>query len=91
MHTLKPLDKETLLYANDKHKLLVTMEEHSIIGGLFGAVAEELCRKNNHKPVLPIGINDVFVHAGSYDYQIRESGLEPMLIKERITGELKKR
>ena len=88
MHTLKPIDKEAIQNANDKHSLLVTVEEHSIIGGLYGAVAEELCQCGIHKPVLPIGINDVFVHAGSYNYQISESGLEPNMIKKKIMDKL---
>lgn len=77
MHTIKPLDVEAIFEANEKHKLLVTAEEHSVIGGLYGAVAETLCKKGNHKPVLPIGINDLFVHAGNYGYQMKESGLNP--------------
>lgn len=87
-HTLKPLDNEAVFDANEKHKLIVTAEEHSIIGGLYGAVAEILCQYGNHKPVLPIGINDLFVHAGSYGYQMMESGLEPKIMKERIMKRL---
>jgi transketolase len=84
MHTIKPLDNEAVLEANANHAFLVTAEEHSVVGGLFSAVSECLCKTGNHKPVLPFGINDCFVHAGSYQYQIRESGLTADSMKERI-------
>ncbi len=84
MHTLKPIDVIAIMEANEKHKLLVTAEEHSIIGGLYGAVAEVLCKEGVHKPVLPIGINDLFVRAGSYDWQMEQSGLEPNYMKDGI-------
>lgn len=75
MHTIKPIDKEMLHEANDTHKLIITAEEHSIIGGLFSAVAECLAPIGNHVPIIPVGVNDFFVHAGSYSYQMGKSGL----------------
>ncbi|MCR4691498.1 MAG: transketolase [Lachnospiraceae bacterium] len=88
MHTIKPIDKEALLDANRRHKLLVTAEEHSVLGGLYGAVAEQLCREGNPKPILPLGIEDFFVHAGSYHYQMKESGLDVESMKQRIVEKL---
>ena len=70
MHTIKPLDEEAIIKANEKHKLIVTAEEHNVIGGLYSAVTEVLCKQGIHVPVVPIGINDFFVHAGSYTYQM---------------------
>lgn len=87
MHTLKPLDEDSVLAANEKYRLLVTAEEHSVIGGLYGAVAECLCRHGAHKPVIPIGIEDLFVHAGSYSFQMLESGLTAEQIRERILAQ----
>ena len=84
MHTIKPIDKDMIFKVNDKHALIVTAEEHSVIGGLYSAVAEELVQLNSHKPILPIGINDLFVPAGSYDYQMAESGLTANNIKDKI-------
>lgn len=89
MHTIKPLDTDIIIEANGKHKLIVTAEEHSIIGGLYSAVAECLCEEKSHIPVLPIAINDYFVSAGSYEYQMEKSGLEPVFIKEKILCGLK--
>ena len=88
MHTIKPLDVDAIMEANEKHKLLVTAEEHNIIGGLYSAVSEVLCRGGIHTPVLPIGINDFFAHSGSYPYQMRESGLSADLMKEEIIKKL---
>ena len=84
MHTLKPLDLEALLDANEKHRVLVTAEEHSIIGGLYGAVSEALCRVGIHRPVLPIAIEDLFIHAGSYPWQMKESGLTAEAIRSKV-------
>ena len=84
MHTLKPFDTDAVLNADRNHKLIVTVEEHSIIGGLYSAVAELLCREGIHKPVLPIGIEDLFVHAGSYEYQLEKSGLSAESIHRKI-------
>ena len=88
MHTVKPLDREAVLQANEKHRLIVTAEEHSVIGGLYGAVAEELCRIGTHKPVLPVGIEDFFAHPGAYDDQMAESGLTAEMMQERIMKRL---
>lgn len=84
MHTIKPLDVDTVMEANKNHKLIVTVEEHSVIGGLYSAVAECLCKEIKHKPVLPIGINDYFIHAGTYLWQISQSGLDPESMKKKI-------
>jgi len=89
MHTIKPLDEEIIIKANEKHKLIVTAEEHNVIGGLYSAVAEVLCRKGLHKPVVPIGINDFFVHAGSYSYQMAESGLLADNIANKVIDNIK--
>ena len=44
MHTLKPLDEEAVYKANEEHRFIFTIEEHNVIGGLYGAVAETLCK-----------------------------------------------
>ena len=88
MHTIKPIDKEAIALANNQHSLVVTVEEHSVIGGLYSAVAEELGQYEKHKPILPIGIMDQFVSAGSYDYQLSQSGLTTIAIKEKVVAKL---
>ena len=88
MHTIKPIDEEAIMRANEEHRLIVTAEEHSVIGGLYSAVAEVLCRTKGHKPVLPVGINDLFVPAGSYGYQMEQSGLNCERMKDLIISAL---
>ncbi len=75
MHTIKPLDTYAIDSAYSSHKLLVTIEEHNMYGGLYGAVAEHVAKKSNGKPLLPFGMNDSFVISGSYSWQIERYGL----------------
>ncbi len=63
IHTLKPLDRELVLRAAAETGALVTVEEHSIVGGLYGAVAEALSRERP-TPAVPVGIRDTFVCTG---------------------------
>lgn len=64
MHTVKPIDKEAIIKAAEETRAIVTAEEHSIIGGLGGAVAEVLVR-NKPVPVEMVGVNDTFTESGS--------------------------
>jgi len=66
MHTIKPLDGETLLAAAKETKHLVTAEEHSVIGGLGGAVAEFLAI-NCPTPMAFVGQHDTFGESGKPD------------------------
>ena len=63
MHTIKPLDTELVLRAAQETGCIVTSEEHSIIGGLGGAVAEVVC-ETVPVPVLRVGVNDTFGKSG---------------------------
>jgi len=74
MSTVKPLDNEALLKASSACRLIVTAEEHSIIGGLGGAVSEFLS-ENNPTKVLRIGIKDDFGCSGTSDELLHLYGL----------------
>jgi transketolase len=87
MHTIKPLDTQAI-DTTENYKLIVTVEEHSVIGGLGSAVAEQLVKKKKHAPLLMIGIEDFFPHAGSYQNLIEKCGLTASQIKERISNAL---
>ena len=63
MHTIKPLDGAALLDYTKSSELVVTLEDHNIIGGLGGAVAEWLS-ENNPKPLIRIGVRDIFTESG---------------------------
>lgn len=74
MHTVKPVDADTILAMNAKCKGIVTLEEHSIIGGLGSAVAEVLAGKEGAK-FERIGIQDKFGKSGKPDQLFAEYGL----------------
>lgn len=84
MHTIKPLDTAMLDQVILSHKLIVTVEEHSIFGGLGGAVAEYIAGKNHNVGFEIIGMKDFFPCAGDYYYQLEQSGLTALQISERI-------
>lgn len=90
MHTIKPLDKEAIdMYCHDC-KLVVTVEEGFISGGLGVAVAEEIVQSGKHIPAMEIiGLTD-FPHAGSYKYMLDQTGLDATHIAERIKNGLAK-
>ncbi len=87
MHTIKPLDEEALRSAIH-YKIIVTIEEHSIIGGLGGAVAEYLSIFKTHSPLLRIGVDDEFFCADLPEKLMERSGLMPENIARRILGNL---
>ena len=89
MHTIKPLDEETVLRAASEAELLVSVEEHNVLGGLGGAVAEVLAAKGGMPPLLRIGVEDCYPHAGEYNYMCQVCGLMPEAIAEKIQSALK--
>ena len=85
MHTIKPFDSEAI--EKDK-KLIVTLEEHNIIGGLGSSVADELSQLTTHPRLLKLGINDRFVPVGSYKYLLQQCGLDIDSIRNEIINNL---
>lgn len=83
MHTIKPLDIEAIKAACSA-KLLVTVEEHSIYGGLGGAVAEALSLEISKPPHLIIGVSGDYPHAASYPYLLEQAELTPEKITKKI-------
>ena len=80
MHTIKPLDEKILLKAARDCKALITVEEHSIYGGLGEACASVLMENQCTLPFKIIGIPDEYVVTGSQDeifnhYSISEAGI----------------
>lgn len=74
IHTIKPLDKEIVIKAAKETGLIITCEEHSVIGGLGSAVAETVTEACPVK-VVKIGVNDVFGHSGPAADLLKEFGL----------------
>jgi transketolase len=76
MHTVKPLDTEAVAAAARDTGAVVTMEEHSVIGGLGGAVCEAVCQEHP-VPVLRAGIPDRFGESGKYEEILDRAGIGP--------------
>ena len=75
MATPKPLDTELVLEMTKATGKVVTVEEHSVIGGLGSAVCDVLSEQLP-TPVLKISVNDVFGHSGPAVELIKNSGLD---------------
>ncbi len=89
IHTIKPLDKELICKCAKETGLIVTAEEHSIIGGLGSAVAEtvtECCPV----PVIKIGVNDEFGYSGPAVDLLKKFGLSAENIAETVKKALNK-
>ncbi len=84
MHTIKPIDKEKILDLASKNKLIFTVEEHNIIGGLGSSVAEVLSSETNNCKLIRIGIDDFYSSGGSYEYLKNIYGLSTEKIIETI-------
>ncbi len=89
MHTIKPLDTDFLKGVFAKNKLVVTVEEHSIIGGLGSAVAEFKCDNNINTQLVRVGVNDRFCKLGTQRYIWEQHGLTSEQIAEKIESILK--
>ena len=83
MHTIKPLDVKALS-ALDRYRIIVTVEEHNILGGLGSAVSEFFAEKKNKPLIYRMGVRDYYPHAGSYQSLLSENGLDTEGIKKAI-------
>lgn len=90
MHTIKPLDTDCIDKAIKSSKLIVSVEEHSIIGGLGGAIAEYLSDKAGTPRLVRIGVNDFFCKLGELRYCWEQHGLTAPQIADRIKKEINK-
>jgi len=68
MHTIKPIDDEKIKSIAKENKLIVTVEEHNVIGGLGTSVAEVLASERNNCKLVRVGVNDFYSNGGSYEY-----------------------
>ncbi|MBQ9805916.1 MAG: transketolase family protein [Clostridia bacterium] len=76
IHTIKPIDKDIILKAAAETGAIVTAEEHNVIGGLGGAVAETVC-EGKPVPVVRVGVNDSYGHSGTVPALLEAYGLTP--------------
>lgn len=85
LHTLKPLDEAALVEQFRRCQLVVTLEEHSLVGGLGSAVAELRSRLNLSARHVAIGIADAYVKTGNYAYALHEAGLSREKVLECVS------
>lgn len=74
MSSIKPIDKEEIIKAAKETGAVITCEEHTVMGGLGGAVAEVIC-KNFPVPMAMIGTEDTFGESGKADDLLKKYGL----------------
>ena len=90
MHTIKPLDTSVIDKAVASSKLIVTIEEHSVIGGLGSAIAEYKTGLCNTPPQLIIGLPDKFGKVGEHRFLLDKYGLTAEHITERILNQYRR-
>lgn len=83
VHTIKPLDAETICSSAKKTGAVVTAEEHSVIGGLGSAVSEAICENGTCVPVVKLGVNDCFGKSGPAVELLHIFGLDAQNIVEK--------
>ncbi|CCX89400.1 1-deoxy-D-xylulose-5-phosphate synthase [Clostridium sp. CAG:590] len=89
MHTIRPLD-QVCLEECCKYKMIFTVEEHSVVGGLGSAVCEYMAEKKQHPPVHRIGVNDFYPRPGEYEYLLKQCGLDIDGIVNNVLGALQR-
>jgi transketolase len=82
-YSLKPIDRDTILSSAAKTKRVITIEEHTVMGGLGGIVAEILVRECTARLDM-IGIEDEFAVVGSYGELLDYYGLTSEKLAERV-------
>jgi len=88
MSTIKPLDRAAVVRAARGTPLVVTIEEHSIIGGLGSAVAEVMAEEGGGSRLVRLGTLDVFGESGTADELLEKHGLTAPSIAERTRHEV---
>lgn len=83
VHTIKPIDKETIIQCAKETKKIITIEDHSIIGGLGSAVCEVLSEEYPTK-VVRMGIQDTFGTSGKWHELLEHFGLTSKDIMEEV-------
>ncbi len=88
--TVKPLDVNTILECADSHDLIVTCEEHNVVGGFGGAVAEVMAENPSKAKLMRIGMSDEYcVKVGNQKYLRNEYGMSGEKIANKILEKIK--
>ena len=84
--SIKPLDVEGILELLRTHEKAYALEEHSVIGGLYSAIAEVKAKTDIATPLIPIGINDTFGESGKAKDVLNKYGLTAEHVVEVVKG-----
>ena len=87
-HCLKPFDETTLTQISQKAQRIITVEDHSVIGGLGSCVAEALAAQREHPPLIKLGIQDLFGESGDPGELYEKFGISSAAIARRATQEI---
>ena len=87
--SIKPLDIDMINMISNNVKCILIIENHSIIGGLGGAISEILAQKKEHAPIRFIGVNDVFTESGSATEVKEKYGLNVENVVNKVEEMLK--
>ncbi len=88
-HCLKPFDEETTLAATRGAKLVVTVEDHTVIGGLGTCVAETFAKSGQHPRLMKVGAQDVFGESGEPIELFDKHGISAKMIVEKVAAALR--
>jgi transketolase len=83
-HTIKPIDESKILNCAKKNKLIITIEEHNIYGGLSSAVSECLSKIDKSPKMISYGVNDQYSTGGDYNFLKKKFKLDSNIIAEEI-------
>ena len=87
--SIKPIDENLINDLASTVKGIVTLENHSILGGLGGAIAEVIAKKSTHAPIEYIGVEDVFTESGKAIDVKTKYGLNVQNIVEKVEKTMK--
>ena len=88
IHTIKPIDKDIILKESKDKKLVVTIEEHNIDGGLGSSVSDVLSQSKNSPIVYKLGVEDEYPPAASYKYMMKYLGLVNEEIAKKVVNKI---
>lgn len=89
MPCVKPIDEEAILNAVKDCGVIVTAEEHNVIGGLGSAVCEVVCKAENPCGVTRIGIDDIYTESGPHNELLDKYNLSPEYIADVVKNAAK--
>ncbi len=89
MFSIKPIDKAMIERCAKETKVLVSAEEHSVIGGLGGAVSEVLAEIGAGVPLTKVGMQDCYAECGPYQELLAKYGLDAAAIKNAVSKAIK--